>query len=169
MTADRFITKHLMNINNNIKLFKSKELRNCYPTKRKLSYSHKIKSNDNIFDFEIEIKIGNKESEEVKKNYPSDENKKFKIINHLDIVKCVESESSDKCLQVSNNVKQSDSEYSKLTESHVKLTTDDDSDKNSTNIESASDSFSDDNSYSKHNSKNKKEPMSDSSTNAVEN
>lgn len=68
MTADRFINKHLMNINNNIKLFKSKELRNCNPTKRKLSYSHKIKSNDNIFDFEIETKIGNKESEEVKKN-----------------------------------------------------------------------------------------------------
>jgi len=80
MTADRFISKHLMNINNNIKLFKSKELRYCYPTKRKLSYSHTIKSKDNILDFEIETKIGNKESEGVKKNYPSGENKKFEII-----------------------------------------------------------------------------------------
>jgi len=147
MTADRFIYKHLTNINNNIKLFKSKQLRHCYPSKKNSSYGHKIKSNDCIFEFEIETNIGNKKSEEVENNYHINE-------NNSDIENIVESD--DKYFQVSNVVKQSNFDYCQLTENSEKLKTDDDSDKNLTNIESASDFMSDDNSYSEYNSKKKK-------------
>jgi hypothetical protein len=38
ITADRFINKHLMNINNNVKLLKNKQLKHNYPSKTNLSY-----------------------------------------------------------------------------------------------------------------------------------
>lgn len=59
--------------------------------------------------------------------------------------------------------------YCQPTENNEQLKTDDDSDQNSKNIESASDFVTDDNSYSEYNRKNEKEPMSDDSINAVEN